>query len=92
MSAFALTKSKSNVLVSMKIAINLVRVQAPVLRTSIRSSTCMPFQSLFNGVPAAVAGRCGVCDPNATDVTVTDSGAGPRADVRTQREPLAPTN
>lgn len=29
--------------------------------------------------------------PNATDGSATDPGAEPRADVQTQREPMAPT-
>lgn len=49
----------------------------------------MPFQSWFNNFPAAVATSCGVYDLNATNGFATDPGVKPRADVQTQREPLA---
>lgn len=42
-------------------------------------------------MPEAVGRSCGVCDPNATNGSATDPGAEPRADVQTQREPMAPT-
>ncbi|KAK2827200.1 hypothetical protein Q7C36_018126 [Tachysurus vachellii] len=36
----------------------------------------------FNDMPAAVASRCGVCDPNPTSGSVTDPGAEPGADMQ----------